>query len=447
MPVVSKLTWVAHSEGSDRAPINAIDVHPDGTRFTTAGDDSRVKLWNLKPCVDVDAEADEMVPRLLATLSGHLGSVTCVRWSPDGVFLASCSEDSFVMIWRLAAVGERVWSTEFGADVAPSVESWVLCQTLRGHTGDVLGVAWAPDSRRLGSVSIDNTVRVWDVLATNATTQLLACLEGHANFVKGVSWDPIGRYIASHGDDRAVILWSARDWTQVARVEEPFHRASFKTLFRRPCWSPDGQFLCCALLRACTSGLCMPTDEISCAHPPPPPPNPHPTHPPAGTHAVKKPADIAVVLRRPAEGSTWAEECDFVGHQSPVACARFNPRSFRKRAAPGAAATEPAAGPRMSYSVVALGGQDCNVSVWVTAAPKPLLVVRTLFDKDVLDVSWTPDGYTLLMCSMDGSVALVQLTTTELGVPITDEEHAASLRSLYGDAQTDVSLVRVLTKS
>lgn len=67
-----------------------------------------------------------------------------------------------------------------------------------------------------------------------------------------------------------------RDWSEAARIEEPFQRASLKTLFRRLRWSPDGQFLCCP-------------------------------------HAYKKPVNIAVVLRRPLQGSTWQQECDFVG--------------------------------------------------------------------------------------------------------------------------------------
>ena len=222
-------------------------------------------------------------------------------------------------------------------------------------------------SQRLASVSIDNSVRVWGVSA-DAARQLVAVLQGHRSMVKGVSWDPIGRYLASQGDDRAVVVWEQRDWTEAARIEAPFQRSTAKTLFRRLAWSPDGQFLCCP-------------------------------------HAFKKPVNIAVVLRRPSGqpgDDGWAQECDFVGHNSPVGVVAFNQLIFR-RGGGGGAATGGGTGtaavasgaddaPSAPYCCCAVGGQDCLLSIWLTSRPKPLVVVKDIFEQDVLDLAWTPDG-------------------------------------------------------
>jgi len=241
---VDKPSWVTH----DGQPIFSIDVHPDGTRFATAGQDHHVKLWALKPVVDAAAERDESEPQLLATLGGHMGAVNCVRWSGDGVLLASGSDDHLVMIWRQAAAGEAGGSAPFGSRALPSRERWRCVLTLTGHTGDVVDLSWAPSGYRLATVSLDNSVRVWSVeCATSGGAQLggaqqvVANLQGHRGMVKGVAWDPIGRYVASQGDDKAVLLWEAREWTEAARVEAPFERTSQKTLFRRLRWCGAAQ--------------------------------------------------------------------------------------------------------------------------------------------------------------------------------------------------------------
>ena len=380
---MSKPEWVAH----DGQPVFSIHVHPDGTRFATAGNDNKAKIWALLPCVDEAAENNPAVARTLATLSGHEGSVNCVRWSPNGRLLASGSDDHLVMLWRLAAPGERLGAMPFGSGAAPNVERWRCVATLRGHSGDVVDVAWAPDACRLASVSLDNSVRIWEGSADGDAFSVLKVLEGHMGMVKGVAWDPIGRYVASQGDDRAAIVWDAREWRQAAKIESPFQRTSQKTLFRRLGWAPDGQHLCCP-------------------------------------HAFKKPVNVAVALCRPTSGTAWVEACDFVGHTDPVVCAGFNPRTFRRRAAApsadgaGAAAGGGEAGAGRMYSCVALGGQDCTLSIWLTTLPRPLLVVRQIFEQDVLDLSWTPDGRTLLACSMDGTVACVHLDEAEIGTPV-----------------------------
>ena len=52
-------------------------------------------------------------------------------------------------------------SQVFGSNVI-NVESWRCVSTIRGHSGDVLDVAWSPHDAWLASCSIDNTIIIWN---------------------------------------------------------------------------------------------------------------------------------------------------------------------------------------------------------------------------------------------------------------------------------------------
>lgn len=56
-------------------------------------------------------------------------------------------------------------------------------------------------------------------------------------------------------------------------------------------------------------------------------------------------------------------------------------------------------------SIMALGSQDGRLSVWRVDRDRPLLVANRVFKHTVVDLAWTPDGYHLLACSMDGTLA------------------------------------------
>uniref|UniRef100_H2YBG7 CAF1B/HIR1 beta-propeller domain-containing protein n=1 Tax=Ciona savignyi TaxID=51511 RepID=H2YBG7_CIOSA len=98
-------------------------------------------------------------------------------------------------------------------------ERWRCSHTLKGHTGDVLDLAWSPGDQWLASCSIDNTVVVWDVQKFPAITTVL---KGHSSLVKGVTWDPVGSYLASQSDDKTVKVWKTLDWKLEATVSKPF---------------------------------------------------------------------------------------------------------------------------------------------------------------------------------------------------------------------------------
>src|SRR5271168_4444149 len=74
----------------------------------------------------------------------------------------------------------------------------------RGHSGDVLGVAFTPDGQTIVSCGSDGLAKIWDV----ATGTVRADLTGHEGKVLCVAVSSDGKTIATAGEDRTVRLWS-----------------------------------------------------------------------------------------------------------------------------------------------------------------------------------------------------------------------------------------------
>jgi protein HIRA/HIR1 len=68
-------------------------------------------------------------------------------------------------------------------------------------------------------------------------------------------------------------------------------------------------------------------------------------------------------------------------------------------------------GEKSLATICALGSQDRSISIWVTKFSRPVCVANDVFDNNVYDISWMPDGTSLFACSQDGTVACILLDT------------------------------------
>ncbi|KDQ13036.1 hypothetical protein BOTBODRAFT_401143 [Botryobasidium botryosum FD-172 SS1] len=125
-------------------------------------------------------------PPMLQTLVGHTGDVISVAYSPDGSRVVSCSSDESV----------RVWDAATGADVLPP---------LRGHDGDVRSVTFSPDGLRI--LSGGDSIRIWDA-ASGAS--VLGPLLGHDGPITSLAYSPDGAKIFSGSSDKTIRVWDAK---------------------------------------------------------------------------------------------------------------------------------------------------------------------------------------------------------------------------------------------
>lgn len=125
-------------------------------------------------------------------LEGHKRGVAQVRFSPDGLWIASCSADGTIKIWD-STTGKHM-------------------RTLDGHLAGVSTIAWSPDSNKIASGSDDKVIRLWHRATGKPCGEPLL---GHHNYVYAIAFSPKGNMLVSGSYDEAVILWDLRARKQI----------------------------------------------------------------------------------------------------------------------------------------------------------------------------------------------------------------------------------------
>lgn len=173
----------------------------------TGGADNCVRLWRLaigsKTSVPSEAATEEKKRRndddpltttFLVSLEGHSATVNCVRFCPNGEFLASGSDDYRVLLWRRnAQKTDESWTW---SDVRN--RSQVLYKMLSGHKSDIYALHWSPNGSYVASGSTDNTVTVWDARRGKRVDHF----DGHSHYVQGLAWDPRDQFLVSSSCDK-----------------------------------------------------------------------------------------------------------------------------------------------------------------------------------------------------------------------------------------------------
>src|SRR5205814_481618 len=125
--------------------ITTLAFSADGARAATASKDHTVKVW-LAGLFELDVQQ----------LTGHVGEVWAVVYSPDGKHLASGADDGTLRI-REATTGQEVVLLHAHAPLERGIEAPDQPHRSQGTTA----LAYSRDGRTLASGGSDGTVKTW----------------------------------------------------------------------------------------------------------------------------------------------------------------------------------------------------------------------------------------------------------------------------------------------
>ncbi len=126
---------------------------------------------------------DTATGELVREMKKHTDWIYALRFSPDGILLASADRSNGLVVWE--------------------AETGKLYGDLVGHKNEIRGLDFRPDSNILASASLDGTVKLWEMMES----KLQKSFDAHGGGATSVVFTQDGN-LATSGRDGKVKFWS-----------------------------------------------------------------------------------------------------------------------------------------------------------------------------------------------------------------------------------------------
>ncbi len=176
--------------------VSAVKYSPDGKFVISGSDDRTLRRWSVASMGGApESDSPRCSPESIQ-FHGSQKQILSIDISPDGELIASAGEGGRIRLW--------------------SIHGTPIALPLEGHEGPVYQVMFSPDGKTIASASLDRTIRLWD------RPSLAVAHDGE---VTGMAVSADGQMIVSSGASSEVRLWNA-DLTAL-EDSKPFEKDSY----------------------------------------------------------------------------------------------------------------------------------------------------------------------------------------------------------------------------
>ncbi|KAM9781318.1 transducin beta-like protein 2 [Syngnathus typhle] len=216
----------------------AVQTSSRAAEGVTAKEPAAKKLKQQRSRKDKLSQHNFSHPLLASTLKGHIGNVTCLDFSSNGKYLASCADDRTVRIWSTKDFQEREhkclranveldhamlvrFSPDSRAFIAWLANSDTMCVFKMSkkadgttsfkvspddfpakHKGSILNMAIAETGKFIMIATADTTIYIWDLKG-----EILASINTNQMSNSYATISPCSRFVASCGFTPDVKVW------------------------------------------------------------------------------------------------------------------------------------------------------------------------------------------------------------------------------------------------
>ncbi|KAF5361166.1 hypothetical protein D9758_009071 [Tetrapyrgos nigripes] len=174
--------------------VTVMEFSPDGHHLVAGREDGLGEIWNVLTGMQTEMQS--------------LTSVSCIKYSPDGTMIATGSQTAVIL-----------WNADTGSQAH---------LPFTGHTDSVTHLAFSSDGKYIASSSLDQTIRIWDIL-----TGIAIGLPLRGNY-SSIAYSPDGTYLIS-ANNFNIEMWNLNSKKKEIMITND-------TVFS-VAYTPDGKFI------------------------------------------------------------------------------------------------------------------------------------------------------------------------------------------------------------